>query len=121
MPGQPSPSQSSSSSQPQSLKVEFIDETTRQRRTAQIDSSERLTVADLKAQARLLFGYTVEDKQCEEGHGLKLFYPEGGLDEVEVRDERRGGGGASRGPSCARLAGYAGWLRWLATLAGYAG
>jgi len=66
------------------MRVEFMDEASRQRKVASFPTSE-VTVAELKAQARQLFGFTVEDRQCEVGHGLKLFYPESGLDDVKVR------------------------------------
>jgi hypothetical protein len=74
----------------QTWDVVFVDEKSRLRHVATLPR-QGLTLDALKTEARHLFNVTVADTACEPGHGLKVLYPEDGIDEADAAVEAESG------------------------------
>lgn len=60
------------------MEITFIDEQSRVGHTTTVPRDADLD--HLKKSARDLFGFHLEDSKCKPGYGLKVLYPEGGID-----------------------------------------
>ena len=68
------------------MEVTLVDERTKREVTHLLP--EAVDLGGVKLQARADFGYTVLDSDCEEGHGLRVLFPEDGEGEAKaVADE----------------------------------